>query len=82
MKKKFEFLGVDSSFYANMSSNILNEVFSVSLEGAFNSPGIYGLNKASDYQILFLELVVQANAYPYGGILARKSVAEKENLPS
>ena len=51
-------LGIDSSFYANMSSNILDEVFSVSLEGAFNSPGIYGAKQGSVYQILFPELVV------------------------
>ena len=35
-------LGIDSSFYGNLSSVVLNEVFSVSLEGAFVSPGIYG----------------------------------------
>ena len=74
-------LGVDSSFYANMSSNILNEVFSVSLEGAFNSPGIYGAKQGERLSDLISRAGgYKLNAYPYGGILARKSVAEKEKL--
>ncbi len=74
-------LGINSSFYANMSSNILNEVFSVSLEGAFNSPGIYGAKQGERLSDLISRAGgYKLNAYPYGGILARKSVAEKEKL--
>lgn len=74
-------LGIDSSFYANMSSNILDEVFSVSLEGAFNSPGIYGAKQGERLSDLISRAGgYKLNAYPYGGILARKSVAEKEKL--
>ena len=74
-------LGIDSSFYANMSSNILDEVFSVSLEGAFISPGIYGAKQGERLSDLISRAGgYKLNAYPYGGILARKSVAEKEKL--
>ena len=74
-------LGISSSFYANLSSNIVNEIFSVSLEGAFNSPGVYGVKQGERLS----EVIKRAggykiNAYPYGGVLARKSVAEKEKI--
>tara|TARA_B100000989_G_scaffold176892_1_gene132813 strand:- start:3274 stop:5874 length:2601 start_codon:yes stop_codon:yes gene_type:complete len=74
-------LGIDSSFYANLSSKIINDVFSVSLEGSFVSPGVYGAKQGEKLS----ELIKRAggykkNAYPYGGILARKSVAEKEKI--
>ena len=39
----FQDLGIKGGFYANISSKLGNEVFSVSLEGAFVSPGIYGV---------------------------------------
>ena len=72
-------LGIDSSFYGNLSSVVLNEVFSVSLEGAFVSPGIYGVkqgDKLSD--VIKRAGGYKRNAYPYGGVLARKSVAQSE----
>ncbi len=74
-------LGVKTSFYANISSKIKNEVFSVSLEGAFVSPGIYGVQQGET----LIDVIKRAggykrNAYPYGGILARKSVAQKEKI--
>ena len=74
-------LGITSSFYANLSSKVKDEVFSVSLEGAFVSPGVYGVkqgDKLSD--VMKRAGGFKQNAYPYGGILARKSVAEKEKL--
>ena len=74
-------LGITSSFYANLSSKVRDEVFSVSLEGAFVSPGVYGVkqgDKLSD--VMKRAGGFKQNAYPYGGILARKSVAEKEKL--
>ena len=74
-------LGINSSFYANMSSNTVNEVFSVSLEGAFNSPGIYGAKQGERLSDLIKRAGgYKLNAYPYGGILARRSVAEKEKV--
>ena len=74
-------LGINSSFYANLSSDIDNEVFSVSLEGSFVSPGIYGAKQGERLS----DVIIRAggykkNAYPYGGVLARKSVAEKEKV--
>ena len=74
-------LGIESSFYANLSSSSKNDIFSVSLEGAFVSPGIYGVKQGET----LLDVINRAggyknNAYPYGGILARKSVAEKEKI--
>ena len=38
-------LGINSSFYANLSSKSNNEVFSISLEGSFVSPGVYGVQQ-------------------------------------
>ena len=38
-------LGVNSSFYANLASNVRNEIFSVSLEGAFQNRGVYGVKQ-------------------------------------
>lgn len=74
-------LGVNSSFYANLASKINNEVFSVSLEGSFVSPGIYGAKQGERLSDLIKRAGgYKKNAYPYGGVLARKSVAEKEKL--
>ena len=74
-------LGINSSFYANLSAKSNNEIFSISLEGAFVSPGVYGVQQGETLS----EVIKRAggykkNAYPYGGILARKSVAEKEKI--
>ncbi len=74
-------LGIDSSFYANLSSRIINDVFSVSLEGAFVSPGVYGAKQGEKLSDLIKRAGgYKKNAYPYGGVLARKSVAEKEKI--
>ena len=74
-------LGINSSFYGNLSSRVNNEVFSISLEGAFVSPGIYGAKQGERLS----DLIKRAggyknNAYPYGGVLARKSVARNEKV--
>ncbi len=74
-------LGASSSFYANLASKVKNEIFSVSLEGAFKNPGVYGVKQGDRLS----EVIKRAggyklNAFPYGGILARKSVAEKEKI--
>ncbi len=74
-------LGVNSGFYANLASKVQNEIFSISLEGAFKNPGIYGVKQGDRLS----EVIKRAggyklNAFPYGGILARKSVAEKEKI--
>ena len=79
--QKLNELGINSSFYANLSSVIKDEIFSVSLEGAFQSPGVYGVKQGDRLS----EVVKRAggyknNAYPYGGVLARKSVAENEKI--
>ncbi len=74
-------LGIKSGFYMNLLSSSESDIFSVSLEGAFISPGIYGVKqgeKISD--VLKRAGGFKKNAYPYGGVLARKSVAEKEKL--
>ena len=74
-------LGVSSSFYANLSSRINKEVFSVVIEGSVVSPGIYGAKQGERLSDLVLRAGgYKSNAYPYGGILARKSVAEKEKI--
>lgn len=74
-------LGIDSSFYANLSSKIINDVFSVSLEGSFVSPGVYGAKQGEKLSDLIKRAGgYKKNAYPYGGVLARKSVAEKEKI--
>jgi len=74
-------LGVDSSFYANLASNIRNEIFSVSLEGAFQNPGIYGVKQGERLsEVIKRAGGFKTNAYSYGGILARKSVAQKEKI--
>ena len=58
-----------------------NEVFSISLEGAFVSPGIYGVKQGERLSSVIKRAGgYKENAFPYGGILARKSVAEKEKL--
>ena len=41
-------LGINSSFYANLSAKSNNEIFSISLEGAFVSPGVYGVKTRRD----------------------------------
>ena len=51
------------------------------MEGAFKNPGIYGVKQGDRLS----EVIKRAggyklNAFPYGGILARKSVAEKEKI--
>ena len=81
MTIKLQVLGIKSSFYANLSSKSNKEVFSVSLEGALLALEFMEFNKAKDLS----DVIKRAggykdNAYPYGGILARKSVAEKEKI--
>ncbi len=74
-------LGIKSSFYANLSSESNDDVFSVSVEGAFVSPGIYGAKQGERLSDLLKRAGgYKQNAYPYGGVLARKSVAENERL--
>ena len=74
-------LGINSSFYANLSSDVSNEIFSVSLEGSFVSPGIYGAKQGERLSDVIRRAGgYKKNAYPYGGVLARKSVAEKEKV--
>ena len=80
-EKDLSSLGIKSSFYGNLSSEKNNEVFSISLEGAFVSPGIYGAKQGERLSDLIKRAGgYKQNAYPYGGILARKSVAEKEKI--
>ena len=79
--KAMQDIGIKSSFYANLAARSNKEIFSVSLEGAFVSPGIYGVQQGERLS----DVIKRAggyknNAYTYGGILARKSVAEKEKL--
>lgn len=74
-------LGVNSSFYANLASKVQSEIFSITLEGAFRNPGVYGAKQGDRLS----EVIKRAggyklNAFPYGGILARKSVAQKEKI--
>ena len=79
--EKLYSLGADTSFYANLSASSSDEVFSVSLEGAFISPGIYGAKQGERLSDVILRAGgYKKNAYPYGGILARKSVAENEKI--
>ena len=74
-------LGVNASFYANLASSVKNEIFSVSLEGAFQNPGVYGVKQGERLsEVIKRAGGYKTNAYPYGGILARKSVAEKEKI--
>lgn len=74
-------LGIKGSFYANLSSRIDNQVFSINLSGAFISPGIYGVKQGERLSDVIKRAGgYKRNAYPFGGILARKSVAEKEKL--
>ena len=74
-------LGISAGFYANISSLVSDEVFSISLEGAFVSPGIYGAKQGEKLSDVIKRAGgYKKNAYPYGGILARKSVAEKEKI--
>ncbi len=74
-------LGVNSGFYANLSSKVQNDIFSVSLEGAFNNPGVYGAQQGDTLsQVIKRAGGYKSNAFPYGGVLARKSVAEKEKI--
>ena len=80
-EKKLHSLGADTSFYANISAKTIDEVFSVSLEGAFVSPGIYGAKQGETLSQLILRAGgYKQNAYPYGGVLARKSVADNEKI--
>ncbi len=72
-------LGVNSSFYANLSSRVKKEIFSVSLDGAFKNPGVYGVKQGERMsEVIRRAGGYKTNAYPYGGVLARKSVALKE----
>ena len=74
-------LGINLVFMQIYHQKSNNEIFSVSLEGAFVSPGIYGVNKEKDLSDVIKRAGgYKENAYPYGGILARKSVAEKEKI--
>ena len=80
-EKRLYSLGADTSFYANLSARTLDEVFSISLEGAFVSPGIYGVKQGETLsQVITRAGGYKKNAYPYGGVLARKSVAENEKI--
>jgi protein involved in polysaccharide export with SLBB domain len=80
-EEKLYSLGANTSFYANLSANSNEEIFSVSLEGAFVSPGIYGAKQGETLsQLIKRAGGYKQNAYPYGGILARKSVAENEKI--
>ncbi len=80
-KQSISSLGVKSSFYANLSSKSNDDIFSVSVEGAFVSPGIYGAKQGERLSDLLKRAGgYKQNAYPYAGVLARKSVAEKERL--
>jgi protein involved in polysaccharide export with SLBB domain len=80
-KKNFEDLGIKSGFYANISSKIRKEVFSVSLQGSFVSPGVYGVKQGERLSSVIKRAGgYKENAYPYGGVLARKSVAQKEKV--
>ncbi len=79
-KNLFE-LGVNSSFYANLASKVKQEIFSVSLLGAFQNPGIYGAKQGERIsEVIKRAGGYKSNAFPYGGVLARKSVAEKEKI--
>ncbi len=74
-------LGVNSSFYANLASSVKDEIFSVYLEGAFRNPGVYGVKQGERVsEVIKRAGGYKTNAYPYGGVLARKSVAEKEKI--
>ena len=74
-------LGITSNFYANLSSKIINEVFSITLEGAVISPGIYGAKQGEKLSDIIRRAGgYKPNAYTYGAVLARKSVAEKEKI--
>ena len=74
-------LGITSNFYANLSSKIINEVFSITLEGEVISPGIYGAKQGEKLtDIIKRAGGYKPNAYTYGAVLARKSVAEKEKI--
>ncbi len=74
-------LGVNSGFYANLSSKVQNDIFSISLEGAFMNPGVYGVKQGDRLsEVIRRAGGYKSNAFPYGGILARKSVAEKEKI--
>tara|TARA_B100000925_G_scaffold287792_1_gene267654 strand:+ start:1292 stop:3883 length:2592 start_codon:yes stop_codon:yes gene_type:complete len=80
-KKDLIELGVNSGFYANLSSKIQNDIFSISLEGAFKNPGVYGAQQGDRLsEVIKRAGGYKSNAFPYGGILARKSVAEKEKI--
>ena len=79
--QNFRELGIKSGFYANISSKIRDEVFSVSLQGSFVSPGVYGVRQGERLSSVIKRAGgYKENAFPYGGILARKSVAEKEKI--
>ena len=72
-------IGINSSFYANLSSKSKDDVFTVSLEGAFISPGIYGVKQGEKLSDVILRAGgYKTNAYSYGGVLSRKSVAQKK----
>ena len=74
-------LGITSGFYANLSSKVEDKIFSVSLEGSFISPGIYGVKQGERLSDLISRAGgYKRNAYPYGGILARRSVASSEKV--
>ncbi len=79
--QNFRELGIESGFYANISSKIREEVFSISLQGSFVSPGVYGVRQGERLSSVIKRAGgYKKNAFPYGGILARKSVAEKEKI--
>tara|TARA_A100001015_G_scaffold4286_1_gene5579 strand:- start:6203 stop:8788 length:2586 start_codon:yes stop_codon:yes gene_type:complete len=74
-------LGITSGFYANLSSKVQDKIFSVSLEGSFVSPGVYGVKQGERLsQLIARAGGYKENAYPYGGVLARKSVASSEKI--
>ena len=76
----FQDLGIQGGFYANLSSKIREEVFSISLEGAFVSRNLWCSTRRKIIKRDQKSRGYKENAFPYGGILARKSVAEKEKI--
>ncbi len=79
--QNFNDLDIKTGFYANISSKIREEVFSVSLQGSFVSPGVYGVRQGERLSNVIKRAGgYKENAFPYGGILARKSVAQKEKV--
>ena len=70
-----------SQRYYERQQKIINEVFSITLEGAVISPGIYGAKQGEKLSDIIRRAGgYKPNAYTYGAVLARRSVAEKEKI--